>query len=405
MQALQFDPAGSVLDGPLEGSEPFADHVRRLGSCPAGSPDLVAELEASQIRGRGGAGFPAARKWAAVLRQPDMRRIVVANGAEGEPCSGKDRLLLRSRPHLVLDGLQLAAETVGARETFIYLRHGDKASRASIERALRERRGSWRTRPHLIQAPARYVASEETAVIARIEGRAAKPRDVPPRPYRSGVNGHPTLMQNVETLARIALIARGLDAASSALMTVHSRDQSIVLDVTLGTPLGELVATMGGDPAGIRAALVGGYFGAWIDLATGGAKGLGTEIPLGAGVVALLDTDHCGVAESARVLKYLASQSAQQCGPCTFGLPAMAHVLEAVQFGRAKPADAERAVAWTNDLPGRGACRLPDGASRFAASSFAVFAREVNAHLRSGPCRRCAADPLLPTPALNGGWK
>jgi NADH:ubiquinone oxidoreductase subunit F (NADH-binding) len=399
-------PQISILDGPRGEAEPLSEHERRIGTRPKASDALLNRLASSGLRGRGGAGFPAAQKWAAVLRQgADIDSVVIGNGAEGEPCSQKDRLLLRTRPHLVLDGLQIAAEVLSAREVILYMRHDDNAGRKAIKRAVKERRGRDDRVLKVVTAPPRYVGSEETAVIARVEGRAARPRATPPRPYRRGAWGRPTLVHNVETLARIALLARGFDAGASTLITLRGAGRSpSILDIPLGTTLGDFFHMAGVTSDGIRAALIGGYFGAWQSPANHTAV-LGKDIPLGAGVVALLDQSNCGLAESARVLTYLAGESAGQCGPCKFGLPAMAEVLTSICSGRARPAQVELLRTWASELPGRGACRHPDGASRFTLSALTTFSSEVNSHLRSGHCARCEAPPLLPIPSSRGGWR
>jgi len=395
--------ASSILDGPQGIMESLAAHEDRWGARPPGSHSLLNRLASADLRGRGGAGFPTARKWQSVLLQGAGGTVVIGNGAEGEPCSFKDRLLLRTRPHLVLDGLQIAAETVGAGDVVLYMRHDDEDGRKAIKRAIQERHRRGERTPKLVKAPAGYVASEETAVIARIEGRAAKPRQTPPRPYRHGAWGRPTLLHNIETLARVALIARGQDVGASALITIWGSDRRLaVFDLPLGKTLGDVLAMAGVDAGTLRAVLVGGYFGSWLDPANDQAAILGKDVSLGAGVIALLDGSHCGLAESSRVLTYLAGESAQQCGPCMFGLPAMSRALAEICSGHARPALVDRLKVWMQELPGRGACHHPDGASRFTASALNVFAREVNIHLQRGRCARCDAPPLLPVPKPGG---
>ena len=398
--------AKSILDGPRGVTESIADHESRLGARPRGSDSLLSQLASSDLRGRGGAAFPAARKWQSVMLQQSEGAVVVGNGAEGEPCSHKDRMLLRNRPPLVLDGLQIAAETVGASDVVLYMRHDDEEGRKAIKQAIKERRGSGDRTLKLMKAPGRYVASEETAVIARIEGRAAKPRQTPPRPYRRGAWGRPTLVHNVETLARVAMIARGIDVGSSALVTVRGAGRgAAVFDLPIGIALADALAMAGVETRTLRAVLVGGYFGTWLDPSKDHQASLGKDVPLGAGVLAVLDNSHCGLAESSRVLTYLAGESAGQCGPCMFGLPAMARALEEIRTGRVRPARVEQLKTWANELPGRGACRHPDGASRFTASALTVFAREVNIHMQKGRCGRCTAAPVLPVPPNGRGWR
>jgi len=197
--------AGARPDGaPVD----LAAHLARYGPLPAGR-ELIAEVEASGLQGRGGAGFPTARKLAAVAGGRG-RAIVVANGVEGEPISGKDRTLLRQVPHLVLDGVALAAAAVGARRAIVAVGAGAQREREILARALAERRHARleRLQLSLEAVPQRFVAGEETALVGWLDGRAAAPTFTPPRPFERGVGGAPTLVQNAETLAHVALIAR-----------------------------------------------------------------------------------------------------------------------------------------------------------------------------------------------------
>ena len=185
-------------------------HIERYGHLPRlrgeGSA-LISAVEASGLRGRGGAGFPTHLKLAAVAagRSP----IVVANGIEGEPASHKDSLLMRINPHLVLDGAAAAAACVGARTIVIAVNRSATSAHGSLAaRDRRARRAGGRARFELVTPPDRFVAGEETALVQWLNGGPAKPAFVPPRPYERGVRGRPTLVQNVETLANIALIAR-----------------------------------------------------------------------------------------------------------------------------------------------------------------------------------------------------
>jgi NADH:ubiquinone oxidoreductase subunit F (NADH-binding) len=208
--------------GPL----PLADHVARYGPGPSRHPpgraggsraaDLITEVERAGLTGRGGAGFPTGRKMRAVAeagRKAGRLRggsVVVANGAESEPASGKDRMLLARAPHLVLDGIVLAAEAVGAARGYLTLHEGQDELALQLSAAIdeRERAGQNRVPVQVVAVPGGYVASQETAVISQLNGGSPKPAFVPPRPFEKGAHGRPTLVQNVETLAHVALIAR-----------------------------------------------------------------------------------------------------------------------------------------------------------------------------------------------------
>jgi NADH:ubiquinone oxidoreductase subunit F (NADH-binding) len=374
----------------------LADHLRRNGPLPSLEPSrLLSAVAASGLTGRGGAGFPTARKLAAVA--VGERPIVVANGAEGEPASAKDKALLAHGPHLVLDGLQLAARAVGAVAAYAYA--GSHPAADSLRRAVaqREAAGCDRLPVTVVEAPGTFVAGQESAVVARLEGKPAKPRDTPRLIVEKGVRGHPTLVQNVETLAHLALLARygpewfrqegTRDEPGTLLTTVSGAVRSPgVYEVPLGAPLRDVLDLAGANPAGLQAVLVGGYHGAWLPFTAANELSLSRaslapwDASPGAGVVVALPLDACGLAESARIVSYLAGQSAGQCGPCVLGLPAMAG---AMAGGR--PRDAARLAALVER---RGACQHPDGTARLARSALRVFAAEIDAHQHG----RCTAD-------------
>src|SRR5439155_15806339 len=205
-----------LLAGPPSGrgGETYAEHERRLGPLPPRQTrrDVIPTLEASGLLGRGGAAFPVGRKWRSVAERSEGAAVILANGAEGEPLSRKDRTLMALRPHLVIDGAILAADGVGAYEIVLYVGSAHETARAALIRALTERAADLPHPVRLIDAPDRYVAGEESAAVHHVNDGDARPTALPPRPYERGVRGRPTLVQNVESLAHAALIARYGDA-------------------------------------------------------------------------------------------------------------------------------------------------------------------------------------------------
>jgi len=406
-----------LLDVAGGGAERLETHVARLGRRPAGGSWFLDELSRSGLCGRGGAGFPAARKWAAVSANSLGDAVVVVNASEGEPWSAKDRTLLSLRPHLVLDGAAVAAETLGAREIVVYLGAPFRTARYALRDALRERRraGVDPCAVRIVRAPHAYVAGEESALVRRVDGGPARPRAVPPRPFEWGVGGRPTLVQNTETLAHVALIARygaawfrsmGTETSpGTALLTVGGAvAQPGVVEVALRTTVAEVAERCGGVTAPVQAVLLGGYFGTWIpapdarDLrldadslrAAGGAS-------LGCGVVALLPATGCGLVETARIVDYLAGESAGQCGPCVHGLAAIAGALWRLARGEQGCAeDVALLERWTSMIRGRGGCRHPDGAVRHVLSALQCFAADVERHVQRGACEGVHRDSMLP---------
>jgi NADH:ubiquinone oxidoreductase subunit F (NADH-binding) len=407
-------PDGRRLPGLLQAMD-LAAHLGAYGPPPYRGPrQLIEVVAAAGLTGRGGAGFPTARKLAAVAGA-GRRAVVVGNGAESEPASCKDKQLLGTAPHLVLDGLQLAAEAVGATMAYLYLhRHRHPRLHRALGSALAARAaaGLDRVEVQLVSAPPRFLSGEESAVVSRINGGPALPRFKVPPMFQRGVGGAPTLVQNLETLAHLARIARygagWFRAAGTAaepgsmLATCRRADGSVeVVETAIGTPLGELLR-LPELPA--QAVLVGGYHGTWLTSAHAAALPLANAAlrpagaAVGAGLLVALPHGRCGIAEAVRVVRYLAGESAGQCGPCLSGLPRIAAGFAELAASRPRPrlrADLER---WAGLVERRGACHHPDGSVRFVRSTLAVFAGELTAHAR-GQCPATSHHPFLPVPA------
>jgi NADH:ubiquinone oxidoreductase subunit F (NADH-binding) len=406
-----------LLPPPGRGAD-LAGHLRTHGPVlyRGSARALIPQVRAAGLTGRGGAAFPVHRKLEAVAAARPGRAVVVGNGAEGEPASHKDQALLHLVPHLVLDGLQLAAEAVGAGRVVLYVRH-DVRARARLDDQISQRsaRRLDRAAVELVSAPARFLAGEESALANLVSGGTAVPRFTPPRVFERGVDGRPTLVQNVETLAHLALIARygpgwfrGLgtpDEPGTMLCTLRRADGSVnVAEAIIGTPLASLLDL---PAAASPAVLVGGYHGAWVPadqvprLTLSNASLRPAGAFTGAGVLAALPADRCGLVESARVARYLALESAGQCGPCRSGLPSIAAAmgeLAGLAGRRRDPRVLENLSRWAGLVEGRGACHHPDGTVRFLRSALQVFAGEARLHLQGG-CTAASTRPFLPIPA------
>ncbi|MGO9819858.1 MAG: NADH-ubiquinone oxidoreductase-F iron-sulfur binding region domain-containing protein [Solirubrobacteraceae bacterium] len=408
MSAATRGPAGlpRLLAGlgPEGATLTLAEHHAVHGPLPDVAGDQLIELaERSGLRGRGGADFPIAIKLRAVAGGR-RRPTVVVNGSETEPASAKDRLLLARLPHLVLDGAVVAARAVGAREAVVKVGDGTPDVARALDGAISVRDDG--VDLGVVTGPEGYVTGEETAVVHYLARGVAKPTFVPPRPYERGLHGRPTLIQNPETLSQLALVARfgpewyrelGSEAdPGSALVTISGAVQTPgVYELAFGTPMTDLLAAAGGQSEPLQALLVGGYFGTWVDSRRALELRLSREdlrsvgCALGSGVLIALGESACGLHESARVINYLANESAGQCGPCVHGLAAIADSVSALADGVAHPRELERLRRWTTEVRGRGACHHPDGAARFVESALAVFEREIESHRGS----RCTARP------------
>ncbi|MEU1982927.1 NADH-ubiquinone oxidoreductase-F iron-sulfur binding region domain-containing protein [Nocardia sp. NPDC019395] len=423
-----FSTAGGLAVVPYPGSDP---RLLRLGGGvenayeyrdsggyrPIGSVTALADaVEHSGLRGRGGAGFPFAVKVSSVRAGGRAgaaapagwtETVIVANGEEGEPASFKDRWLLRNRPHLVLDGLRLAAALVASRRGYLYV--SDPESERSVISALEELGGAIPDGPELavVRVDPGYVAGEETAAVQAINGGRAVPTDKPPRPYEAGVAGLPTLVSNVETLANLPFLDRwGADAYRAAgtalspgtfLATVTAAGHPPTLyELPHGLPVADLLALHGVPADSVRGALVGGYFTGLLDRTVADLTldhetlrraGAG----LGCGAIALV-TEECPVAVAAAVLNYFDRENAGQCGSCFNGTAAMAAATTALAEGRADDDDLQRLRRWSTVLRGRGACGTLDAACNTAASLLDRFPQEVAAHL-DNRCPDCAGGP------------
>lgn len=389
----------------------LAAHLAALGPLPlphggqmhSWRQSFVAALEASGLTGRGGAGFPSAIKLN-VARASGPRGTVLVNAMESEPASDKDKLLLIRSPHLVLDGAQLVAAASGARRVIVCVPEGRDQIAAAVTAAIGERtraRYPVATSEEVMRPPDRFIAGEESALVSWVETGRSLPSFRPDKGIPLQVGRRAAVVHNAETLAHVSMIARiGPDAfrahglqedPGTSLITVGgSVEQPGVVEVDRGTPLIEIAnrASPVGRP---QALLVGGYGGAWVHpdhfgtpYASLSLRSIGATA--GVGVVVVLGSDACGLSETARVVHYLAGQSAGQCGPCVYGLPAIADDMTRVARGQVDSELMARLERRLREVNGRGACRHPDGAVNIARSAVQVFGADLRAHAHGAPC-------------------
>lgn len=366
----------------------FDEHVDRLGALPR-RPDLIEEVERSGLTGRGGAGFPAGRKLAAMA----PRGVVIGNGSEGEPLSAKDELLLHRRPHLVIDGLLAAAHAVQARHLHLVV---SAKTEEAVRDALAERPDASGIQVTVTED--RFVGGEASAVVNLLATGDAVPVDHPFRLTTRGLKRRSTLVQNVETLAHIALVARfggarfrevGHPADPGTRLFSISGDVAHpgVTEAAGGVPLRSLLVAAGAPHA--AAALVGGYHGVWVGPDAFdrplGAAALPGAVPAGAGIVMALGASSCGLRVTAEITAYLAAQSAGQCGPCVNGLPELARLVARLADGDRDPQLTAAVERMSGLVEGRGACHHPDGTVRMVRSALRTFTSDVLAH-RHGRC-------------------
>ncbi|GAA4616155.1 NADH-quinone oxidoreductase subunit NuoF family protein [Actinoallomurus liliacearum] len=365
--------------------------------------ELLALAEEVDLRGRGGAAFPFARKLKAVVsaaRRQDAQTVVLVNATEGEPASAKDKLLMSRAPHLILDGAMLAALALGAREVVIGVTDGGRAGRSIRSAVVESNLGGF---VRVVRLPERFVTGEGGALVNGVNGAPALPPGRKVRAAERGVDGLPTLLSNAETFAQLALLSQlGADLyraigtpeePGTVLLTVWGPSgRPVVVEAPAGTPLFQ-VLDLGRADVG-QGVLMGGYHGAWLtptaanrarvsraDIARAGAA-------LGAGIILPLAADVCPLGEVARVAVYMGMETAGQCGPCRLGLPALARSLRALAEGDSRSEALAAVRQGMQVVKGRGACHHPDGTSRFIASALEVFEEDVATHLAAGGCGR-----------------
>lgn len=395
------------LAGPLPLPLPGRDHR----TWAAG---LLAAIESAGLTGRGGAGFPTARKLA-LASASGRSPLLVVNAMEGEPASLKDTVLLSENPHLVLDGAELVAAMIGARQVALCLPAGRSALASRLQHQVRQRQLA-RMDPaplEVLPLPERFLAGEESALVDALAGGPGLPRFRETKSVPLHLGHRPALVHNPETLAHVALVARygpawfgsvgAPEAPGTALVTISGcLGQPGVVEVETGTPILSILER-GTIMAPLGAVLVGGYGGSWLppsaaELPYAPAALLRRGAVMGAGILVALPAGSCGLAETARLATYLAGQGAGQCGPCVFGLPAIAADLQQLAAGRPSGEVMGRLQGRLEAVSGRGGCRHPDGAARLVRSALAVFAADLRGHLAGRPCAgaRCPSVLRLP---------
>jgi NADH:ubiquinone oxidoreductase subunit F (NADH-binding) len=400
-------------------------HLASLGPLPLPtSPGpqwreaFVGAIEAAGLTGRGGAGFPASIKVAAA-RAAGRGGTILVNAMEGEPASDKDKLLLLRSPHVVLDGAQLLAAATGAARVTVCVPEGREQVAAATAHALAERAAAgWARVPEqLVRPPDRFVAGEESALAHWVESGRSLPSFRPDKGAPLRIGRGAVLTHNAETLAHVAMIARfGADVfrhygpvedPGTSLVTISGTvAQPGVVEVARGTALADIAARA--NPWGpARAFLVGGYGGSWVGpthfetpYASLPLRAIGASA--GVGVLVVLGSEACGLMESARVVHYLAAQSSGQCGPCVYGLPAIADDMTRLGRGLADPGLMARLERRLEVVHGRGACRHPDGAVNLARSALTVFEADAAAHARGAPCPYWSRPTSLRFPSDRG---
>ncbi len=413
------DPDGVLLSGPptSDGPESLESYAARLVAPPfITGEEILSEIRASGLQGRGGGSFPLWRKLETALASPG-RPLLVINCSESEPASRKDWTICSYRPHTVLEGAAAIGRVLGSSEVVIHLHGSSSEPGAALRHALQERGSppgdpAWR----MSYGPGGYVSGEASAVARYLHNGVALPLFSSAPLARRGPSGRPTVVSNAETAAHVATILRyGADRWRAAgtetcpgpqLLTLSGAvaDPGSVVEVvgpvTIGTVLEE--AGVEGPPLAV---LLGGYAGSWIPgesawsapMEPAALRALGAS--RGCGLIGVLPHGACGVAETARLVGYLAGESAGQCGPCVHGLPVLAEGTRALARGKGGRRALRRIRRTVEALPGSGACSHPDGVVRLVASALDAFADDVARHRAGSACRTSHHRWLFPLTA------
>ena len=379
---------------------------------------MIAEIAASGLTGRGGGGFPLALK---LQNFPQTRRRsqLVINVMEGEPAAQKDSVLACYAPHLIIDGAEVLASIIDATSITFAVARDNPAAAKSLKAALAERssRGRGSADLSVEVLPPRYVGGEESGLVHWLNGGPALPTYRPSKPAKLTIGSRQALVDNAETAASVALIARrggpwfasgGFGGvAGSTLVTISGAvSEPGVFEVPLGASLGDIIA-LARPQAAISGVLLGGYGGTFVGpnalaapYSPEGLRPFGSSV--GAGVIVVFDAETCGITETARIARWMANESAGQCGPCVFGLPAVADDLEAIAAGQGDGRVERRLQERLNVIAGRGACAHPDGVIRMVRSALQVFSQDLGHHTGGRRCGGASRATLLALPP-NGG--
>lgn len=395
-----------------------------------GPAQTVKELTLAGLRGRGGGGFPTGRKWTTILHATGTHRFVVANGAEGEPATFKDRALMRANPYAIVEGVAIAALTVGAREAFIALKASFGQERERVTRAVEEMQDAGLAGDipiTMVAGPEEYLFGEEKALLEVIEGRDPLPRLFPPYEHglfatapQSGWEAHeqepghtgthqsnPTLVNNVETLANVPHVlahgaewfrSMGTDASSGHVIVTIVGDvmRAGVAEVELGTSLREVIDEVGGGTRAGRQvkAVLSGIANPVItapdqlDVAVSYEGMAAAGSGLGAAGFAVFDDQACMVEVARAYSRFLYVESCNQCPACKLGSGAITAGLEQVEAGRATVLDVDTIGARLKTVTDGNRCYLPVQEQAVVSSLLRSFPEEFTEHLEGRPCPR-----------------
>ncbi len=377
--------------------------------------EIIEEITRSALRGRGGGGFPAGRKWAQVRRQTEKQKYVVCNGDEGDPGAFMDRSIMEGDPHRMLEGMMIAAVACGASEGYIYVRAEYPLAVARLKNAIAQAEelgllgdnilgSDFSFKLHINRGAGAFVCGEGSALTASIEGKRGFPRVKPPRTVEHGLFDKPTVLNNVETYANVApIINNGADwylgygteksPGTKAFALTGNIQNTGLIEVPMGTTLRKIIFDIGGGMRGgdFKAVQIGGPSGACLtkehldlplDFDT--LKKVGAMI--GSGGLVVMDSNTCMVEVARFFMHFTQNESCGKCVPCREGTKRMLEILERIVAGEGRDGDIELLLELADTISATALCGLGKSAPSPVISTIKNFREEYEAHIKDKNC-------------------
>ncbi len=378
--------------------------------------DIISQVKASALRGRGGAGFPTGLKWSFMPRNTPGQKYIVCNSDEGEPGTFKDRDILRYNPHALVEGMAIAGYTIGATKGYNYIRGEFWEPFERFQAAIEDARAAGLLGKNIFGSgidfdldvhlgAGAYICGEETALIESLEGKKGQPRFKPPFPASYGLYGRPTTINNTETLASIPAIMRNggewflnlgkPNNGGTKLFSVSGHvNKPGNFEVAMGTPFSELLEMAGGIWKGrkLKAVIPGGSStpvlpgDTMMDVTMDYDSIAKAGSMLGAGSVIIMDDTTCMVKTLARISHFYYEESCGQCTPCREGTGWLYRIVDRIEKGRGRKEDLDLLVDVSNKIEGHTICALGDAAAMPVASFIEHFREEFQYHIDHGKC-------------------
>ena len=386
---------------------------------------IIKEVKASGLRGRGGAGFPTGKKWELCRKEPGRIKYIICNGDEGDPGAFMDRSVLEADPHSVIEGLVIGAKAIGAHQGFVYVRSEYPLAVKRLKIALRQATEYGLLGPNIlgtgfdfdldvVQGAGAFVCGEETALLASIEGRVGRPRQRPPYPSENGLWGKPTNINNVETWANVPMIILRGAKWFSSIGTKTSKGTKIfslvgkinntgLVEVPMGISMREIIYDIGGGiPQGkeFKAVQTGGPSGGCIpknllDLPIDYESLTQAGSMMGSGGMIVMDEDTCMVDVARYFINFTQEESCGKCPPCRMGTKHMVYILDRITQGKGNNGDIKLLESLAENVKLSSLCGLGQTAPNPVLTTLRYFRSEYEAHIKEKRCPALVCKDLI----------